>query len=226
MKKKMILSVISLIAISFTACNKLDIVGDQSVKSFDAVLTALGDSVTQDQTFGGWSLEAPDGEARFLWSQDFSKTTNNDVLIEVDAQPFIDAGLDTSKLPADMIAGDKIIVGTELGSNALTYDGDITPLASYKQILKLYRDNITYHAALDHYGVSLKNGNVFEWAKNMATNDKDIVFALNPQPFIDAGVDPAAIQGWIFGKVQTMDENGKKIEVDKLLKPFDLDGKQ
>jgi len=226
--KKMFLVILSLTAtIGFSACNnKLDVIGDQSIKSFDAVLSTVSDQVVEDNTYGGWSLEAPDGTARFVWSEDFSKTTTNDIFLEFDAQPFIDAGLDTSKLPEGMYVGDKIIVGTELGSDALTYTSEATPLESYKKIVELYRKNITYHMALDHYGVDLMQGNMFEWAKDMTKNDKDIVFVLNPQVFIGAGVDPSSVEGWVFAKVETMDEKGKDIEVDKFLKPFELDGKQ
>jgi len=227
MKKKLLLTALSLVAIvGLSACNKLDVVGDQSIKSFEAVINQAADQVTEDTTIGGWSLEAPDGAARFIWSQDFSKTQTYDALLEVDAQPFIDAGLDTTKLPVGMVSGDKIVVGIDFGDDALTYEGKATPLASYKQIVKGYRDNIKYHASLDHYGVDMMNGNMFEWAKDMTTNDKDIVFVLSPQVFIDADVDPANVEGWVFAKVETMDEDGKKIEVDKFLKPFDLDGKQ
>lgn len=226
MKKKIILSIVSImLVIGFTACSKLDVVGDQSVKSFEAVLNSMGTGVSENTVFGGWSLESPDGEARFVWSKDFSYTTPYDAFLEVNAQPFLDAGLDTSKLPEGMLVGDKIVVGTELGDDVLKYSGDATPIASYKQIVDRYRDNIKYHAALDHYGVSLTNGNMFEWAKDMTTNDKDIVFVLNPQPFLDAGVDPASVEGWVFAKVETMDDNGKKIQVDKFLKPFDLESK-
>jgi hypothetical protein len=56
----------------------------------------------------------------------------------------------------------------------------------------------------------------------MAANDKDIVFVLNPEPFINAGLDPARIDGWVFAKVTVDDANGKPVEVDKILKPFDL----
>jgi hypothetical protein len=228
MKKKIMITAFSLMAaIGLTACgNKLDVVGDKSIDSFGAVIDATGDLVTEDTAFGGWSLQSPDGAARFVWSKDYSKTTTYDAFLEVDAQPFLDAGLDTSKLPEGMVAGDKIVVGTDFGNDAITYEGDVTPLESYKKIVKLYRNNIKYHAALDHYGVDLANGNVFEWAKDMAKNDKDIVFAMNPQVFIDAGVDPNSVEGWVFAKVETMDANGKKIEVDKFLKPFDIDGKQ
>jgi hypothetical protein len=225
MIKKLLLSALSITAIlSLTACNKLDVVGDQSIKSFDAVVNILGEQVTEDTEFGGWSLASPDGGARFLWSEDYSKTTSNDVQLVVKAQPFIDAGLDVTKLPEGVLVGEDLILGTELGKDTLTYSGDTTPLSSYEQIVKLYRDNISYHAALDHYGVKLSNGNMFEWAKDMTTNDKDIVFVLNPDIFINAGVDTSKVEGWVFAQVETMDDNGKKITVDKFLKPFELDG--
>jgi hypothetical protein len=76
--------------------------------------------------------------------------------------------------------------------------------------------------AMDHYGVNLGGGNLFEWAKDLAANDKDIVFVLDPAPLIAAGADPARVAGWTFAKVTVDDENGKPLEVDKLLKPFDL----
>jgi hypothetical protein len=81
---------------------------------------------------------------------------------------------------------------------------------------------IGYHGAADHFGVNLGGGNLFEWAKDMSKNDKDIVCVLNPQPFIDAGVDPAMVEGWLFAKVAVEDEKGRPVEVDKFLKPFDI----
>ena len=84
------------------------------------------------------------------------------------------------------------------------------------------RDHIKYHTALDHYGVDIGDGNMFEWAKDLSTNDKDIVFVLNPQIFIDAGVDPDKVEGWVFAKVSAEDEDKKPIEVDKFLKPFSI----
>lgn len=227
MNKRILLTVLSLTAlIGLSACNKLDVIGDKSITSFETVLNTAKNQVSEDTTYGGWSLAAPDGGARFIWSKDLSKTQTLDALLEIDAQPFIDAGLDTSKLPEGMLVGDKIIVGTDFGNVSPAYEGDATPIKSYEQIVKVSRTSIKYHAALDHYGVDLSNGNMFEWAKDMEKNDKDIVYALNPQVFIDAGVNPQNVKGWVFAKVETMDKNGKKIQVDKFLKPFDLDGKK
>ncbi|GHV31708.1 hypothetical protein AGMMS4952_20860 [Spirochaetia bacterium] len=205
-----------------SACSQLDVVGTDSKRSFNAVLTALPGNIEADEMNAGWSLSAPDGEARFIWSADYSKSPLHDVMLEVEARPFLDAGLDPDRLPEDIAFYEgKLMVGTKLGKDQLKYSGAPTPLASYEHIVNLYRKTIGYHAALDHYGVSIGEGNLFEWAKDMSINDKDIVFVLNPEPFINAGVNPNAVKGWIFAKVP-VDVNGKPVEVDKLLKPFDV----
>jgi len=76
---------------------------------------------------------------------------------------------------------------------------------------------LSYHAALDHYGIQLPAGK-FEWAKDAATNDKDIVFVLAAQPFADLGVDVQNIEGWGF--MTTQDDAGKDIDI--LVKPYGL----
>jgi len=223
MKKKIAIITLSIILLlSFAACAETDVVGDASIESFNEVLNAIPESIAADEMNGGWALTSPDGSERFIWSKDYSAGTPHDVMLEFDAKPFIDAGLEVTKLPAGMLIEDKIMVGSELGDEELTYDGEATPIASYKKIVELKRDQVKYHAALDHYGVNIGDGNVFEWAKDMGTNDKDIVFVLNPQVFIDAGVNPENVDGWLFAKVKVDDEDGKPIEVDKFLKPFEI----
>ncbi|TYC88195.1 hypothetical protein FXB42_00860 [Acetobacterium wieringae] len=223
MKKKIILAGAALLLlVVLSGCQQTDVVGKTSITSYDAVLQAIPNQIVEDENNGGWALSAPDGTARFIWSKDYSSGTPHDVMLEVDAKPFIAAGLDVTKLPAGMLVDDKIMVGTMLGDEKLTYSGEVTPLASYEQLVNLKRDHIKYHTALDHYGVDIGDGNMFEWAKDLSTNDKDIVFVLNPQLFIDAGVDPEKVEGWVFAKVSAEDEDKKPIEVDKFLKPFNI----
>jgi hypothetical protein len=214
---------IVLIALDITGCGKLDVVGKESVKSFQAVLSNAPREIVTDEMTGGWALFAPDGSAKFIWSKNYSESPLHDVMIVFEAEPFINAGLDANRLPENITVFDgMIMVGTKLGQEVLKYSGEPTPIASYEQIVNMKRSNIGYHGAMDHYGVNLAGGNLFEWAKDMNTNDKDMVFVLNPEPFITAGVDPNVIDGWVFAKVTVDDENGKPVEVDKLLKPFDL----
>jgi hypothetical protein len=187
----------------------------ETVDSADAAGVGANASV-------GWALFAPDGDARFVWSEDYSGSARYDAAVEFTAPPFIKAGLDPDKLPYNFaFKGGKLVVGTKFGDDSLEYDGDATAIKSYEQIVSHYREAVGYHAALDHYGVSLGDGNMFEWAKDMKTNDKDIVFVLNPEPLIAAGVDPEKVDGWVYAKVPVMAE-GKTTEVYKLLKPFDL----
>ncbi len=216
-------------AVVKTAGGSLDVVGAKSITSFEAVLNTLPDNVIADKTNGGWSLRAPDGSVRFIWSEDYSKSALYDVMLEFQAAPFVNAGLDTGKLPDNYAANDEMLmVGTRLGTGQPVYEGAITPLTAYEQIVNKHRESINYHMDLDHYGVKLGDGNMFEWAKNMETNtvknidqDKDIVFVLNPAPLIAAGVDPEKVEGWVYAPVSVM-EKGKTLEVYKFLKPFNL----
>lgn len=223
MKKKLFMITLSLLLIlTLAACADTDVVGTESVDSFEKVLGAMENNVAEDEMNGGWALTSTDGSERFIWSKDYSSGQPHDLMLEFEAQPFIDAGLDAAKLPAGILIEDKIMVGSKLGDEELTYDGGATPLASYEKLVDLYRDRVKYHADLDHYGVEVGGGNMFEWAKDMGTNDKDIVFVVDPKMFTDAGVDPAKVEGWVFAKVKVMDEAGKPIEVDKFLKPFSI----
>ena len=206
---------VSLLVFAVISCEKLDVVGTDSSRAFGELLAAVPQPAAYDAANGGWSLSAPDNSVRFIWSV-------HTLMMELDAAPFIAAGLDPEKLPNTIIFDeDKIIVGANSGAEQLSNEED-TPLAAYQHIVKLKRQTLGYHGQMDHYGLSLGNGHLFEWAKNMKTNDKDMVFVLEPEPFIAAGVDPDQIDGWVFTKVTIDDENGKPIEVDKILKPFDV----
>lgn len=205
------------------SCGKLDVVGKDSVRAFETLLQTVPGGAAADEQNGGWALSAPDKSARFIWSKNFRESPRRDVMIVFDAAPFIAAGLDPAGLPETItVVEDNIIAGTKLGNEELRYQGEPSPMASYEQIVNLKRGSIGYHGAMDHYGVNLGGGNMFEWAKDLDKNDKDMVFVLNPEPFISAGVDPEKVRGWVYAKVPVDDENGKPIEVDKLLKPFDL----
>jgi hypothetical protein len=221
---------------AYSGFKGLDVVGRQSIASFDEVLKTIPDKVTPID--GGWSLSAPDGMARFIWSEDYSQSPLHDLMLEVDAEPFLQAGLEPEKLPenysffeAGQAGGPgqaKLMVGRKLGGDKPAADGGSTALEVYEQIVDKYREAVNYHAVFDHYGLDLGEGNMFEWAKDMKTNgydktvqDKDIVFVLNPAPLIAAGVDPDKVEGWAYGEVP-IEKDGRAEQVWKFLKVFDL----
>ncbi len=221
MQRKHLLALWFLLLLPLSACRSLDVVARDSTTSFEAIINGMPDRVVPDENIGGYALEAPDGSARFLWSNDFSNSAY-DVWLETNIAPFVEAGLDTTRVPEDIIHEGLLVIGTDLGSKPPSYEGEATPMKAYGQIVQYSRDSIGYHAALDHYGISLGGGHMFEWAKDVQTNDKDIVFVLDPRPFADAGADPNAIPGWVFAKVETEDSKGNKVQTDKLLKAFNI----
>lgn len=185
---------------------------DPSIVSFDALSEAIEWKVEGDKfiTF------APDQSVNLAIAQSF--TSENDVVMSVDAAPFIAAGLDVTKLPEGLFVDGRLNYVTSIEGNT-TY---VNVTEAFTDILSIQADLVGYHAALDHYGLSLQDGNVFEWAADVNTNDKDIVFVLNPQTLIDAGTNVEAVEAWIFAEVEIMQADGTMKMVPKLLKPFDL----
>lgn len=220
MKKLGMVIVFLVASLSLTACVQTDVVGKVAKTSFEKVLEAVPNQVEEGQE--NWSLIAPDRSARFIWSTKYDNKATQDIEIMFDLEPFIEAGLNVSDLKMDIVREDKIVLGTNLGDDSIKYSGEVTPITSFNKIVELHRSKIGYHEKLDHYGVDLGNGNKFEWAKDINTNDKDIVFVVDPRPFIEAGLNPDAVKGWTYALVEMKDESGKAIEEYKLLKAFDI----
>ncbi len=217
-------------------CAATDVVAKVANTSFKAVIDASKDAVSFSQEDESWVLKSSAGD-EVLFSTDFSRNGSSgggmadmdkpDVEFSFDAAPFLAAGLDLAKLPAiDGIKYEiemgRFMLHFELGGDKFPADAAKSFRATFAEIVKTQRSRIGYHEKLDHYGIKLGDGNMFEWAKDMSKNDKDMVWVLNPAPFIAAGVDPAKIEGWTFAKVETKDDAGKTIFVDKLLKPFNI----
>ncbi len=224
------------LAMAVSGCAATDVVGKVAKTSFKAVLDASKDTVSFSKEDESWVLRSAAGD-EVLFSTDFSRNAASgggmadmdkpDVEFAFDAAPFLAAGLDLAKLPAVdgikyEIENGRFMLHFELGSDKFPADAAKSFEATFAEIVKTQRSRIVYHEKLDHYGIKLGDGNMFEWAKDMSKNDKDIVWVLNPAPFIAAGVDPAKVEGWVYAKVETKDDAGKTVFVDKLLKPFNL----
>jgi len=210
-----------LLALAVSSCSLLDVVGRAAGTSFGALTGAIPPAY--DGSANMFRLASPGGEV-FSWSADFRG--NPDFTVAFSAEPFLAAGLDPSKLPEAEYGYDAatgiITMPFDAGNDEFSYVGEKTAVKSFENIVKAYRQIVGYHEALDHYGISLGNGNMFEWAKDMGKNDKDVVFVLNPEPFIAAGADLSKVAGWAFAKVKMKDNAGKTVEKDKVLKPYDI----
>ncbi|MDO9592876.1 MAG: hypothetical protein Q7I98_06790 [Erysipelotrichaceae bacterium] len=201
--KKILLLIAFLIFIA--GCTSTDVVKREAQSSFEAILAV--DSVESSIMEGYAHIILADG-----YHFDLSlnpQSTNEDVIMAVMAMPFLDAGLDITKLPSNMrIKDDMLLITFDGIKGSMTYDAK----GQMNSLLTNNRTLLGYHAELDHFGVALGD-HKFEWAKNMATNDKDVVFILSADVLRAAGVNVESVNGWVF---KTMDG------MDLLLKPIDL----
>lgn len=216
---------IGIAVLSLAGCGSTDVVAKVANSSFAMVIESSKARVSDAVVEGSWSLSSEAGDL-VSFSKDFAGS-GPDVEFAFDATPFLAAGLDPARLAGSegvtyRLDAGRLFLAFELGSGAFAAGAGKTFGSTFAEIVRTQRTRVGYHEKLDHYGVKLGGGNMFEWAKDMAKNDKDIVWVLNPAPFIAAGVDPAKVAGWAFAPVESKDEKGKTVVEDKLLKPFDL----
>ncbi|MBA4365759.1 MAG: hypothetical protein C0398_07185 [Coprothermobacter sp.] len=202
-----------------------DVVAVHAVRSYDTLLRAPEMSVARNDAAGAWLLTSPGGET--LTFGGGTATGSNELVVTLDARPFLAAGLNPSLLPAgSQVEGDgasaRIVMRYDKGTGSFSDGAETQPLQALQDLVRNHRMMLGYHAALGHFGLALGGGNMVEWAKDQQANDKDLVFVLNPQPFADAGVNVANVQGWVLADVPVMDAQGRKSTARKLLRFYNL----
>lgn len=219
MKKYIIVSCISLLAvialmISFVN-GSFDSIKNQAVSSFNDLMISGLDKKKEE---GSWIITMPDGTSKLVLGAEEKKTT---VSLILDIRPFLEAGLDTQKLPSyiayDLNKNELYITSIYGDENENSDSVAIDNM--YNNIITTYRERLGYHHTLDHFSLSLDNGNAFEYAKNINENDKDIVIVLNPSIFEDASLDLQKLDGYNYADVTMNDGTVKK----KLLKVFNIE---
>ncbi len=219
MKKIIPITALFALAISiFAGCAAADVVLKYSPDSFENIVDKYPDLVTDNTLTDHYYYLTVDGETTVKISHDYELTGADDIMIETPLRPFVDAGLDVSKLgDGYKVVDDMFYLTAEYGNGTGMKDAVTDSLF---ESVTSDRSKLTYHQKLDHYGIKLTAGK-FEWAKDYTTNDKDIVFVIKAQPLKDLGVDVNNISGWTFTTVQDTDGSN----VDVLLKAYNLDSK-
>ncbi len=188
------------------ACAETDVVLKYSRVSLDKLVAEFPDVTAE--TDNGYTISV-DGETVLRVSADYSAGAD-DIVLLTPLKPFADAGLDVSKLSSGWSADeDTLLLTTDFGN---TGKADTTAGALFAAV-SANREALSYHSALDHYGITLAAGK-FEFAKDYKTNDKDIVFVLKADVIAAAGADVNNIEGWSF---MTMDDGA-----EVLVKPYEL----
>lgn len=250
--KKYISLTLALIVIAalLVGCTKGDKVLKAGQDSFAGIIKAYP-VIIKDNTKEDYISLSVDGVTSLKISRDYSLTDEEDILIETPLKPFIDAGLDVSKLTDGYKAQDeKLYLIGDYGNGTGTKE---TAQDSLFESAAYDRTMLTYHRDLDYCGISTRgnekdsfvsrilnkifgdtamlsdpNGldrfgiriskSKFEYAKNYAKNDKDIVFMIEAKPLVAFGVDVHHVDGWIFTTMEDLDCN----DTDVLLKTYDL----
>lgn len=202
----------------FASCAATDVVARYASSSFSTMARAM-DAVLE----GGYLVIRSPTEEKFALARDFAGTP--DALLSIDATPFLASGLDPARLPADTGSSWVVEEGCLVGRFELAPGGradSADPKALMAKLASAARNRIGYHAQMGHYGVMLDDFAMVEWAADARKNDKDWVLILDPGLISQAGGDPQAVEGWILAMVPVDGPDGKMIEVQKLLRPYDI----
>ena len=219
MKNKLILLAFVAILLTLVGCQETDVVVAGGVKSFTEFVAVeeLNATLTVDNYH---QFNAPSGD--FFALSTSPQTTNKDIYASIDVNPFVNAGLNTDALPDGYeVIEDRLIIYSDF-TNEQYSQKNPSAVDVLKGLIKANRQRFGYHDAMDHFGIELGNGNMIEWAADLSTNDKDLVFVVEPSILVAAGLNPEAVEGWVYADVTVMDAQGNKSTVKKLLKPFDL----
>lgn len=219
MKKILVITTVLVLAVAVLAgCGGTDVVLKYAPGSFQKIVDKYPNLITDKTTEEHYYYFTIDGETTLKISHDYDLTGTEDIVIATPLKPFVDAGLDVTKLTSGYRADADTFYLTVDDGNGTGMKKTVKD--SLFESVKADRANLTYHQTLDHYGIKLTQGK-FEWAKDYTTNDKDVVFVLLAQPLKDLGVDVNNISGWIFMTLK--DPDGTSTDV--LVKPADLDVK-
>lgn len=209
---------IAVLASLLAGCTATDVVAKYAASSFDAMAVAM-DASTRD---GFLAVESPAGDL-FMLAVDLSSRT--DALLSIEATPFLVTGLDPARLPSSQGSSWTVEDGRLVGRFDLAAGGkaaSLVPKELLEGLASSARGRIGYHAQMGHYGVMLDNYAMVEWAAEARKNDKDWVLVLDPGLVVAAGGNPEAVEGWILAMVPVDGPDGKMIEVQKLLRLFDI----
>lgn len=217
MKKKYfaVSALVVALTVFLASCGGTDVVLNYSPGSLNDIIEANPELVTDNTEETHYYDLTVDGETTLRISHDYTMTDQEDLAIVTPLAPFVAAGLDVSNLSEGYRADENWFYVTGSYGDGTGLKDNVAD--SLFESVTFDRSNLTYHEELDHYGIALANGK-FEYAKDAAANDKDIVFVLAADPLVELGVDVNNVEGWIF---KTMD-NPDGTTIDVLLKPYDL----
>ena len=220
----------SVLVLSLAACGNKDVeetISDKGVVAFNEIVKTYPDKKGFHDALQHWGFAMEPGE-KLEWSKDMS-ANKADFAMVVKADPLIEAGLDVEKLDKNVWIFEKAgrdTMGMEQPAVLiLPYDISDKSLVSknsddsMKALLEADPENLIYHEDKQHYVLNLGGTNEAIWTEKLGLNDSDMIFVLEAEPLIAAGLDIDKLEGsgWTFKKASEADKTP-----DQIIKTYDL----
>ncbi|WP_163192930.1 hypothetical protein [Clostridium thermarum] len=210
------------IGVSFTGCSKGSTgseLCDKAYKAFTVVVKENKDKIGYHDALSHWGIKMPSGE-KFEWTKDTAANVA-DLAIVALADPFINAGLDVTKLDKNQWLFEPAAKeGTEQLPNRLIKPYNVSDKRfqtegyedAMRNIIKTDNNLITYNPDAKKYVISLGQGFEVQWTESLGTNESDMVFVFDAKPLVEAGLDVNKLSGsgW------EVKEDGKLVKAFKL----------
>ncbi|QLY79448.1 hypothetical protein [Clostridium intestinale] len=233
-KKIVAIITFSLMVASFVGCSRTQTgskESDNALKSFNEIVKAYPDNKGFHEALQHWGFKLPTGE-KFEWSKDMSANKADFAMVML-ADPLVEAGLDISKLDSNewlYEPAGKDEMGVEL-PNRLILPYNVSDEKqesngsedSMRRLLKADTESIKYHKDQKHYALKLGDGNEVQWTEKLGLNDADMIFVLNAEPLVSAGLDVTKLEGsgWVF-KEASYDDMGMGPNPDQIVRIYDI----
>lgn len=233
--KKIVALIFSVaLAISITGCSRGKTgskEADNALNSFNEITKAYPDSVGFHEALKHWGFAVGEGE-KFEWSKDMSANKADFAMVLL-ADPLVEAGLDVEKLDKEQWlyepAGkgekgedlpNRLIKPYNISDKKQNSNGSDDAM---RRLLKEDNSMIKYHQDQKHYALTLGEGNQVQWTEELGLNNADMIFVLEAEPLVKAGLDIAKLDGtgWVF-KEASQDDMGMGENPDQIVKIFDI----
>jgi len=206
-----VIALSSVIVLSLAACGSKNVeenITDRGLNAFNEIVNTYPDKKGFHEPMQHWGFEVESGE-KFEWSNDMS-ANKADFAMVVQAEPLINAGLDVEKLDKNIWlfeeAGKDSMGMEQPAILILPYDISDTQKTSndsnesMKALLTADPDNLIYHEDQQHYVLNLGGTNEVIWTEELGLNDSDMIFVLEAESLIAAGLDTDKLEGsgWVF----------------------------
>jgi hypothetical protein len=150
-----------------------------------------------------------DADVSLYVTESGGQTANGNLAVGVDLKPFVESGmnfkefeelLQQSGLGYSLIANIHGSGMVDFSGSFTTFDANGTEKEAFNNFLYAQKRNIKYNITTDSFQLKVDSVCSIEWARNIDTNKKDLLFILKPDMFISAGTNPENVSGWTYEK--------------------------